>query len=661
MYRGGPGDWRGPPMPAQFAFRVAVLGGVALVVFAIIFLRLWYLEVLSGDQYLAEAQNNQVREFTVQAPRGEILDRHGQPAGAEPQPRSSCRSRRRSCPQTRERRARLFDRRRRARRDDAEARSARGSGRRRKEAPREPGDPAAGRAVRHRLLPAREPAPLPRASRSSASTCAATRRGRSPRTCSATCARSRPSSSRTRASRPRARRLRRHAGRRVDLRQPAARGERRHPGPGRRLGDADRADARRSASRAPATTSCSRSTPTCRRPARARSGASGCRAAFVAMNVNNGEILGMGSTPTYDPSVFAKPMIPPATLRADLRRPRRPDEHARRARRSTARRQGFYPTGSTFKPITALAALDSGVLELAGSIVDGGSVDLRRRRVRERRRGRPRSRRPAPRAAGLLRRLLLHPRRRHQRQQEGDGGPIQDWARSLGLGAPTGLDVGRRGRGPRADTGGAQRSVRAEHRSGLALRRGRSTSRRASSPTAPGRSATTSTSPSARATCRPTRCRWRSPTRRSPTAARSCARTSACGSRTRRDARSRRSTPAPRRQVEIDPDWQRDDHATASTTPRWRPAGPRTASSAAIRSRSPARPGPPSARPTRDQSWYVALAPVRRPEVRGRDDDRGGRLRRRRGRARDAGDPQRAARVEPAKIDDVSAEAAVVE
>ena len=70
-------DWRGAPIPAQFALRVAILGGIGLVAFAIIFLRLWYLEVLSGDKYLAQAQNNQVREFTVQAPRGEILDRHG--------------------------------------------------------------------------------------------------------------------------------------------------------------------------------------------------------------------------------------------------------------------------------------------------------------------------------------------------------------------------------------------------------------------------------------------------------------------------------------------------------------------------------------------------------------------------------------------------------
>ena len=57
--------------------RVAVLGGVALVVFAVIFFRLWFLEVLSGEAYLKEANANRVREIKVQAPRGEILDRNG--------------------------------------------------------------------------------------------------------------------------------------------------------------------------------------------------------------------------------------------------------------------------------------------------------------------------------------------------------------------------------------------------------------------------------------------------------------------------------------------------------------------------------------------------------------------------------------------------------
>ena len=69
---------RRPTLTPQLAFRVAVIGGVALVMFAIIFFRLWYLQVLSGDNYVAAARENRVREIKVQAPRGEIVDRHGQ-------------------------------------------------------------------------------------------------------------------------------------------------------------------------------------------------------------------------------------------------------------------------------------------------------------------------------------------------------------------------------------------------------------------------------------------------------------------------------------------------------------------------------------------------------------------------------------------------------
>src|SRR5918912_1647769 len=66
-----------PPITPQLAVRVAIIGGVALVLFAVVFFRLWYLQVLSGDKYKAEANNNRVREITVQAPRGRILDRNG--------------------------------------------------------------------------------------------------------------------------------------------------------------------------------------------------------------------------------------------------------------------------------------------------------------------------------------------------------------------------------------------------------------------------------------------------------------------------------------------------------------------------------------------------------------------------------------------------------
>jgi penicillin-binding protein 2 len=65
------------PMSPQLALRVAIIGGVALVMFGIIFFRLWYLQILSGDRYLAEANNNRVRDIVVQAPRGRIVDRNG--------------------------------------------------------------------------------------------------------------------------------------------------------------------------------------------------------------------------------------------------------------------------------------------------------------------------------------------------------------------------------------------------------------------------------------------------------------------------------------------------------------------------------------------------------------------------------------------------------
>jgi penicillin-binding protein 2 len=50
---------------------------LVLAVFAVLFLRLWALQILSGSQYLDAARNNQLRTLRVQAPRGAILDRNG--------------------------------------------------------------------------------------------------------------------------------------------------------------------------------------------------------------------------------------------------------------------------------------------------------------------------------------------------------------------------------------------------------------------------------------------------------------------------------------------------------------------------------------------------------------------------------------------------------
>ena len=61
----------------QLAFRVAILGFLTLAVFAVLFLRLWALQVLAGDKYVALANDNRVRTIRVEAPRGPIVDRNG--------------------------------------------------------------------------------------------------------------------------------------------------------------------------------------------------------------------------------------------------------------------------------------------------------------------------------------------------------------------------------------------------------------------------------------------------------------------------------------------------------------------------------------------------------------------------------------------------------
>jgi penicillin-binding protein 2 len=72
-----PPEDRRPPLTPQLALRVAIVGSVALALFAIIFFRLWFLQVLSGDQYLAKATVNRVRNVAIAAERGDIVDRGG--------------------------------------------------------------------------------------------------------------------------------------------------------------------------------------------------------------------------------------------------------------------------------------------------------------------------------------------------------------------------------------------------------------------------------------------------------------------------------------------------------------------------------------------------------------------------------------------------------
>jgi len=75
-----PGRVADPPRIAgALRTRAGILGVVVLVVFGALLLRLWALQVLSGSHYLRAAQNNQLRTIRVQAPRGPIVDRNGRP------------------------------------------------------------------------------------------------------------------------------------------------------------------------------------------------------------------------------------------------------------------------------------------------------------------------------------------------------------------------------------------------------------------------------------------------------------------------------------------------------------------------------------------------------------------------------------------------------
>jgi len=64
------------PVRQKSARRVAILGAIVLGVFAALFLRLWALQVLSGTTYVDQAQAQAFRAVRMPAPRGLIVDRN---------------------------------------------------------------------------------------------------------------------------------------------------------------------------------------------------------------------------------------------------------------------------------------------------------------------------------------------------------------------------------------------------------------------------------------------------------------------------------------------------------------------------------------------------------------------------------------------------------
>jgi penicillin-binding protein 2 len=152
--------------------------------------------------------------------------------------------------------------------------------------------------------------------------------------------------------------------------------------------------------------------------------------AFVALDPTDGSILGMGSYPSFDPNIFAKPL-----KQSTFKKLNSEDTGAPLINRAI---QSAYPTGSTFKLITSLAALSSGIITPDTGIDDPGSVQI----------GNIVFHNSGSTAHGVvaLRQALQVSSDvffyKMGAQLDGlRGEPLQKWAHRLGLGRPTGIDL----------------------------------------------------------------------------------------------------------------------------------------------------------------------------------------------------------------------------
>jgi penicillin-binding protein 2 len=151
--------------------------------------------------------------------------------------------------------------------------------------------------------------------------------------------------------------------------------------------------------------------------------------AFVAMDPRNGEILALGSYPSFDANEFAKPIsqhrydqLSSEALGAPL---------FNRAIAAT------YPTGSTFKPITAMAAMEEGVISPTSTIVDNGEYKLGDQ-IRKNAKGASYGALQLPRALTVSSDVFFY---NLGEQLNGKGPVLQEWAHRLGMGRKTGIDI----------------------------------------------------------------------------------------------------------------------------------------------------------------------------------------------------------------------------
>jgi penicillin-binding protein 2 len=152
--------------------------------------------------------------------------------------------------------------------------------------------------------------------------------------------------------------------------------------------------------------------------------------AFVAMNPDNGEIYALGSVPSFDANLFAKPLSQEKFDQLNSDATGKPLYN-----RAIA---GVYPTGSTFKLVTATAALESGALGAGETIFDDGLFELGPQKFKNAKDAK----------FGLLdlsgamkvsSDVFFYTL--GNRMYDMEGQVLQTWARRLGVGRRTGIDI----------------------------------------------------------------------------------------------------------------------------------------------------------------------------------------------------------------------------
>ncbi len=431
----GDGSWnKDRQQPAQLERRVAILGGIALVVFGVILFRLWYLQVLSGDEYLAEAQGNRVREVTVQAPRGEILDRDGEVLVGN-RTALALQIRKDELPEDSGERAKVLK--------SVSEVTGMSVEQIRKEIEKQT-----------KLLPA-NPVTLQRDVAESVVFFVRENQAKFQGvSVDRVYVRQYPQGS--------------TAAHLLGYVKEVSAEQLEEPEytdllPGDEIGQ-DGVELSydsvlrgvNGTTRVPVDVAGS---PTGRaevlhEPAQGNDlvlsidsdlqaagegGFDGRAGAFVALDVDTGEILAMGSSPTFDPSLLAKPEISNATFDQVFDPDNSLGTGAPAFNRAIA---AGYPTGSTFKPVTALAALDAGELTPSEVINDDGLYQVGTQEFRnagDAING-PIALRDALKVSSDVYFYTLGGRLQENIDQDGDE-YIQDWAKSLGFGDVTGLDV----------------------------------------------------------------------------------------------------------------------------------------------------------------------------------------------------------------------------